>query len=124
MYVYIIDDSNCATIYSIPDNVTVKPNVALLNSLSNTLLGSNRSSLINSLKNSSLQSTAFYVSSLVTMLDNQASVTNNVTNEQTDINKSIKEALIDVITSMKISDLNSITIILNTLSCLSKHKWK
>ena len=80
LFVYIIDNSNEFSKFSIPTQIIVQPNVALIDSLATKLLGANSNDYLNELKNASVQYTTTLITSLTSALDNQVAEANKVFN--------------------------------------------
>lgn len=78
LFVNIIDDSDGVSKFSIQTQIIVKPNVALIDSLSTKLLSTNNTAYLNELKNASVQYTTTFITSFTLTLDNQITESNKV----------------------------------------------
>lgn len=128
LYVHIIDDSDGIFKYFLQEPVIVKTNDAMISNLANSFLSSDSSSLVGNLKSSDLQATSSFINSFASMLNSQSDSSGNsnasgviVDEEQTKKNSKLKAILVDIMSSMPVTDINSVLLISNTLSSLTSN---
>jgi hypothetical protein len=136
LFVNVIDDTDGTTVYFFPTPVTVKPNDALASSLANSIASNDANSpLVLELNSGNLNLVSKNVIALATVFNMQSSSNNagsNATsssssNSSSDQNvqinnqmASLREFLVDKVSSLTVSDVSSIKVISSALSAATQ----
>jgi hypothetical protein len=131
LFVNVIDDTYGTTVYFLTTSVTVKPNDALASSLANSIASNGANSpLVLELNSGNLNLVSKNVIALATVFNMQSSSntagsnassssSNSSSDQNVQINNrmaSLREFLVDKVSSLTVSDVSSIKVISSALS--------